>query len=108
MADSTLSSSMFMVSGRMSTNTRVAPTAWKAVAVDEKVKLGRITSSPGSRSQRTAAISRAEVPLVVRRTFSASKRSSIHLWHLSEKGPSPQILWFLSAASLTYCISVPT
>ena len=61
-------------------------------AVLLKVKLGRITSSPGLRSQSTAAISSAEVPLVVRSTFSALKRSSIHAWHLREKGPSPQIL----------------
>lgn len=85
----------------MSTKTSVAPIAWKAVAVDEKVKLGRITSSPGLRSQSTAAISSAAVPLVVSRTFSAPKRSSIQAWHLREKGPSPQILRFFSAASRT-------
>ena len=35
----------------------------------DKVKLGRITSSPGFRSQSIAAISRAVVPLVVRSAF---------------------------------------
>ena len=82
--------------------------AWKAVAVEEKVKLGRITSSPGLRSHRTAAISSAAVPLVVSSTFSALKRSSIQAWHFRENGPSPQILWLASAASRTQSISVPT
>ena len=66
MAASILVSSMFMVSGRTSTKTRRAPRCRKAVAVDEKVKLGRMTSSPGSKSLSHDAISSAEVPLVVR------------------------------------------
>ena len=37
MAASTLASSMFMVSGRMSTNTSLAPASTKALAVEENV-----------------------------------------------------------------------
>ena len=69
MACSILVSSMFMVSGRTSTKTSLAPTSTAAVAVLEKVKLGRITSSPGWSPQRIIAISSAVVPLVVSRTF---------------------------------------
>ena len=69
MAASIFVSSMFMVSGRTSTNTSLAPASTKAVAVEEKVKLGRITSSPGCRSHSSAAISSAVVPLVVSSTF---------------------------------------
>ena len=47
MACSIFVSSMFIVSGRMSTKTSFAPASTAAVAVLEKVKLGRMTSSPG-------------------------------------------------------------
>jgi hypothetical protein len=101
MASSIFVSSMFMVSGRMSTNTSLAPTSTKAVAVVENVKLGKITSSPGSNSQRMAAISSAVVPLVVSSALVAPKRSSSHWLHCFVKGPSPQILRLASAASRT-------
>ena len=56
-----------MVSGRMSTNTTVAPLSTKASAVDTKVNDGKITSSPGIISHKIAAISVAWVQLVVKR-----------------------------------------
>ena len=52
-------SSRFSVSGRMSTNTGRAPRSTKALAVETKVNDGTITSSPGSRSSSSAAISSA-------------------------------------------------
>ena len=57
---------MFMVSGRTSTKTSFAPLATKASAVEQNVKEGRITSSPGFTPARIAAISSAEVQEVVR------------------------------------------
>ena len=78
-----------------------------AVAVLENVKLGRITSSPLCSPQSRAAISSAVVPLVVKRTFWAPKRSSSHAWHFLVNCPSPQILC-ASIACFTYVSSVPT
>ena len=60
-------SSMFSVSGRISTNTGVAPRSTTALAVETKVKDGRITSSPGPRSHSSAANSSAAVQEVVSR-----------------------------------------
>ena len=54
-------SSRFSVSGRMSTNTGPAPRSTNALAVETKVNDGMITSSPGSRSSSSAAISSAAV-----------------------------------------------
>ena len=81
-----------MVSGRISEKTGVAPVRTTAVAVLEKVKLGRMTSSPFCRPDRMVAISRAVVPEVVRRAPGVPKRSLIQAWHFLVKGPSPQIL----------------
>ncbi|MPM77495.1 hypothetical protein SDC9_124501 [bioreactor metagenome] len=64
-ADSINCSSMFMVSGRMSTKTIVAPLSTKASAVEEKVNEGMMTSSPGSMLAKIAAISNALVQEVV-------------------------------------------
>ena len=107
MACSIFVSSMFIVSGRMSTNTSRAPASTAEVAVLEKVKLGRMTSSPGCRSHSSMAISSAVVPLVVSSTFWAWKRSSSHALHCLVKAPSPQILWD-AMACFTYSISSPT
>lgn len=60
-AASTRRSSMLSVSGRMSTKTGVAPRSTKAVAVEEKVKEGMMTSSPGPTSASRAASSSAAV-----------------------------------------------
>ena len=60
-------SSMFSVSGRMSTNTGTAPRSAKALAVETNVNDGMITSSPGCRSSRSAHISSAWVHDVVSR-----------------------------------------
>ena len=107
MAASMRFSSMFMVSGLMSMNFRRARWPTKAVAVEEKVNDGRMTSSPGSRWQRAAASSSALVPLVVSRARLASKRCSIHSLHCLVKAPSPQILR-LSIACWMFWNSVPT
>ena len=97
MAASILVSSMFMVSGRTSTNTSFAPASTKALAEEEKVKLGRMTSSPGRNSHIRAAISSAVVPLVVSSTFCAPKRCSSQALHCLVNTPSPQIFWFSTA-----------
>ena len=61
MAASISVSSMFSVSGRMSTNTGVAPRSTNALAVETNVNDGMITSSPGPMSSSSAAISSAAV-----------------------------------------------
>ena len=66
---SNLFSSIFIVSGLISTNTNFAPAKTAAVAVLENVYDGKITSSPCFRSHRSIAISKAVVPLVVSSTF---------------------------------------
>ena len=96
-----------MVSGRTSTKTSVAPAKTKEFAVLENVKLGRITSSPGLIPHNKAAISSAVEPLVVSITFFALKRFSSHSLHFFVNGPSPQILWLLTASCI-YLNSVPT
>src|SRR5436190_15247117 len=60
-AASTSSSSRFSVSGRTSTKTGLAPSRTNALAVEEKVNEGRITSSPGPSPHKRAAISSADV-----------------------------------------------
>ena len=50
---------MLSVSGRMSTNTGVAPRSTNALAVETNVNDGMMTSSPGPRSSSIAAISSA-------------------------------------------------
>ena len=65
-----------------------------------------MTSSPGWNWQRSAAMSRAWVPLVVRNARAAPVRSVSHSWHFFEKAPSPHILWEWMA-SRTYWSSRP-
>ena len=89
---------MFIVSARTSTNTNVAPANTNEFAVDEKVKDGRITSSPGFNPQRSAAISSALEPEVVSRAFLVPNLSSNHASHFLVKGPSPQIFKFETAS----------
>ena len=80
---------MFSVSGRMSTNTGLAPKRTNALAVETKVNEGTITSSPGPRSQSMAAISRAAVQEGVSRTLWMPNRSSSSREHCLVKWPSP-------------------
>jgi len=54
-------SSMFSVSGRMSTNTGRAPQRTKAFAVETNVYEGMMASSPGPIPHRMAAISKPAV-----------------------------------------------
>ncbi len=82
-------SSMFMVSGLMSTNTILAPLRTKAFTVDTKVKDGAIISSPSFISSNNAAISRAWVQDVVRRAFFAPDILSRILLHSMVNSPSP-------------------
>ena len=96
-----------MVSGRISVKTSRAPRCTKASAVEQKVKEGSMTSSPGFIWQSRADISRADVQDVVRYTAGECSRSLRKAWHLFVKGPSPQI-FLLSAASFMYFVSVPT
>ena len=63
---STSTGSMFSVSPVMSANTGHAPRKTTALAVDTKVKLGMITSSPGFTPRTSMAISSACVHDVVR------------------------------------------
>ena len=60
---------MFRVSGRTSTKTGRAPRRTNAFAVDTNVKDGMITSSPGSKSSKSALISSACVQDVVKSAF---------------------------------------
>jgi hypothetical protein len=59
-------SSIFNVSGLMSTNTGTARRRTTAFAVETKVNDGIMTSSPGSNPERIAAISNAAVHECVR------------------------------------------
>ena len=68
-------SSMFNVSGRMSTKTGRAPRSTKALTVETNVNDGTITSSPGRMSKRRAAISNACVQEVVRSAFATPNDS---------------------------------
>ena len=62
------------VSSRISQKIGFAPLNKKAFTVDEKVKDGVITSSPGSKLINIEAISKAVVPDVVSSMLSISKR----------------------------------
>ena len=88
-AASMRASSMLSVSGRMSTNTGVAPRRTNALAVETKVNDGMITSSPGPTPARIAVISSAAVQEWVRSAFFAEVRFSSHAWHFLVNGPSP-------------------
>ena len=77
------------MSGRMSTNTGTAPRSTKAFAVEGKVNEGRMTSSPGPTSARSAAISRAAVPEWVSNAREQPTRPSSHSWHRLVNVPSP-------------------
>ena len=83
---------MFIVSGRMSTKTGLAPRRTKALAVETNVNEGTMTSSPGFRSQRMAAISRAAVQDGVISTRWMPNRSSNSSEHALVKWPSAAIL----------------
>ena len=98
MAASTSRSSMFSVSGRMSTKTGTAPRSTAALAVDTKVNDGMMTSSPGARSNSMAAISIAAVQEWVSSACRQPTCSSIQALQRLVKGPSP-LRWWLAIAS---------
>ncbi len=91
MAASILVSSMFRVSGRMSTKTGTPPRSTKALAVDTKVNEGMMTSSPGPTSQRMAAISSAAVQEWVSSALRQPRFCSSHSLHCRVKWPSPEM-----------------
>ena len=105
-AVSAAAGSMLKVRGSMSTNTGTAPRDTIAVAVDENVKVGQMTSSPGLSPIRTAASSRACVHEVVRTT----PRAPVTFWSNPTarlvNGPSP-CQWSDASASATYVDSDP-
>ena len=95
---------MLSVSSRMSTNTGTAPRRTKAVAVDENVNDGMITSSPSPISASSAASSRAAVHDGVSSTRSAPVLSSSHSSQRRPNGPlpdscSPSIAWAMYSNS---------
>ena len=90
----------------MSTKTGRAPSRTKALAVETNVNDGRITSSPGPRSQSIAAISSAAVHEGVISTLRIPNRSSMRRPHRLVNGPSPPI-FPERIASETYCSSLP-
>ncbi len=89
MAASISRSSMFSVSGRMSTKTGTAPRSTAALAVDTKVNDGMMTSSPGARSNSMAAISIAAVQEWVSRACRQPVSASSQALQRFVKGPSP-------------------
>ena len=78
---------MFSVSARMSTNTGTAPRSTKALAVETNVNDGMMTSSPGSRSSSSAAISSAAVHECVSSALARAGRRSSHAWQRFVKAP---------------------
>ena len=80
---------MLSVSGRMSTKTGTAPRSTAALAVDTKVNEGMMTSSPGARSNSSAAISIAAVQEWVRSAWRAPVSCSSQALQRLVKGPSP-------------------
>src|SRR6056297_797045 len=90
-AFSILFSSIFIVSGLISTNTILAPLNTKALAVDTKVKEGIITSSPSLISQINAAISNPAVQDGVKKIFLESNSFSIKSHTCLENCPFPEI-----------------
>src|SRR6056297_1102062 len=105
-AFSILFSSIFIVSGLISTNTILAPLNTKALAVDTKVKEGIITSSPSLISQINAAISNPAVQDGVKKIFWESNSFSINLHACLENSPFPEI-FPVSIDFFMYSISFP-
>ena len=77
------------VSGRQSTNTVVAPRRQNALAVEQKVNEGTITSSPGPRSSSIADMSSAWVHDVVSKAAGALTIFVSSVLARSVNGPSP-------------------
>src|SRR5262249_34130540 len=90
----------YSVSSGMSAKTGRAPRRTTALTVEENVNAGTITSSPGPRSWRRAAISSACVQDVVSRTRGAPRSSSSTPWARREKGPSPEMCRFATASRM--------
>ena len=106
MAASTRRSSRLSVSALMSTNTGRAPRSTKAFAEDTNVNDGMMTSSPGSMSSSSAAISRAAVHDCVSSTRGAPIRRSSQSWHSFVNRPFPAS-WHAATASWMCVNSLP-
>ena len=78
-------------------STRARPSRATALAVETNVYDGRMTSSPGPRSHRIAAISSAAVHDGVISTFSMPYSRSISSAQALVKCPSPAILPLVTA-----------
>ena len=91
MRDSSLDSSRFSVSGRMSAKTMRAPRRAKAFAVETNVKEGTITSSPARKSNKSEAISSACVQEVVSNARRTPRASRSRFSHFIEKQLLPAI-----------------
>ncbi len=98
-AASTQAGSTFIVCSSTSTKTGTAPRMAIAVAVEENVNDGQMTSSPGSSSSRRPAISRAWVHEVVSSACFVPVCSTSHWVARSVNGPSPCQTVDLSASS---------
>mmetsp|Transcript_30419 Transcript_30419/g.71048 ORF Transcript_30419/g.71048 Transcript_30419/m.71048 type:complete len:223 (+) Transcript_30419:1284-1952(+) len=102
MAASILVSSMFWVSGRMSTNTGVAPWLTNALAVDTNVYDGIITSTSGPDPMHTEHISSAAVPELTSSAFFTPSSASSRDWH---SGPYLQCVWICLPANKALMLS---
>ncbi len=91
---------MFSVSGSMSTKTGVAPRRTNALAVEENVNDGMITSSPGPTPASSAVISSAPVHECVMSTVRVPVSSRISAWQCSPAGPLPPVQPRSSAAAM--------
>jgi hypothetical protein len=87
MAASILVSSMFNVSGRISTNTGTPPRSTNALAVETNVKDGMMISSPGWVSASRPIISSAAVQECVSKARWQPIRCSSHALHFLVKAP---------------------
>ena len=93
--------SRFSVSGSTSTKTGVAPRRTNALAVEENVNEGMITSSPGPTSDSSAVISSAPVQECVMSTRAGVPVSSrMSAWQCSPAGPLPPVQPRSSAAAM--------
>jgi hypothetical protein len=106
-AASILASSMFSVSGRMSTNTGTPPRTATALAVETNVNEGMITSSPGPIPARMIAISSAAEQEGVISASAQPTRSRSHSEQRRPKTPLPDS-WPSAMASSMLACSRPT
>src|SRR5258708_6272278 len=96
---------MLSVSRLISTKTGVAPRNTTAFAVDTKVNDGMMTSSPGARLHRSAAISSADVQDWVNSASPTPRRCFSHVQQIlvavgGEKNANSQVLKMRAESAL--------